>query len=151
MSLPSGYKRREYIQSSGTQYIDTGFKPNNNTKVVIDFELTENTGKHQIIFGARSSSSSGQYVTTWTEGAAFSNYQALDTSMEARRAEKEGVTSVYSALVDKAVPIEYGDYFRDTETGTTYRVTSNPEEKQAPRSASFTLKYFTAERKELPA
>lgn len=93
----------------------------------------------------------GGYITTWTEGAAFSNYQALDTSMEARRAEKEGVTSVYSALVDKAVPVEYGDYFRDTETGTTYRVTSNPEEKQAPRSASFSLKYFTAERKELPA
>ena len=93
----------------------------------------------------------GGYVTTWTEGAAFSNYQALDTSMQARRAEKEGVTSVYSALVDKAVPIEYGDYFRDVETGTTYRVTSNPEEKQAPRSASFSLKYFTAERKELPA
>lgn len=66
MSLPSGYKRREYIQSSGTQYIDTGFKPNNNTKVVIDFELTENTGKHQIIFGARSSSSSGQYVLGFT-------------------------------------------------------------------------------------
>lgn len=66
MSLPSGYKRREYIQSSGTQYIDTGFKPNNNTKVVIAFELTENTGKHQIIFGARSSSSSGQYVLGFT-------------------------------------------------------------------------------------
>lgn len=66
MSLPSGYKRLEYIQSSGTQYIDTGFKPNNNTKVVIDFELTENTGKHQIIFGARSSSSSGQYVLGFT-------------------------------------------------------------------------------------
>lgn len=66
MSLPSGYKRREYIQSSGTQYIDTGFKPNNNTKVVIDFELTENTGKHQIIFGARSSSNSEQYVLGFT-------------------------------------------------------------------------------------
>ena len=66
MSLPSGYKRLEYIQSSGTQYIDTGFKPNNNTKVVIDFELTENTGKHQIIFGARSSSNSEQYVLGFT-------------------------------------------------------------------------------------
>ena len=71
----------------------------------------------------------GGYVTTWTEGAAFSNYQALDTSMQARRAEKEGVTSVYSALVDKAVPIEYGDYFRDTETGTTYRVTGMTKDK----------------------
>ena len=92
----------------------------------------------------------GGYTIDWTEGATFQNYQALDTSMEARRAEKEGVTSVYSALVDKALPIEYGDYFKDTETGLTYRVTSNPSEKESPKSATFSLKYFTAERKELP-
>lgn len=92
----------------------------------------------------------GGYITDWQDGAEFMNYQALDASMEARRAEKEGVTSVYSALVDLSVPIEYGDYYRDKETGLTYRVTSNPEEKKAPASASFRLKYFTAERKELP-
>ena len=63
----------------------------------------------------------GGYIVEWTEGAEFTNYQALDTSMEARRAEKEGVTSLYSALVDKAVPIEYNDVFKDTETGQTYR------------------------------
>ena len=93
------------------------------------------------------------YITTWAEGAEFYNYQALDTSMEARRAEKEGVTSVYSALVNKAVPIEYGDYFRDKTTGDTYRVTSNPEERSAPKSAGPMiqgLKFFTVERKELP-
>ena len=92
----------------------------------------------------------GGYTIDWAEGATFQNYQALDTSMEARRAEKDGVTSVYSALVDKALPIEYGDYFKDTETGLTYRVTSNPSEKESPKSATFSLKYFTAERKELP-
>lgn len=91
----------------------------------------------------------GGYIVEWTEGAEFTNYQAMDTSMEARRAEKEGVTSIYSALVNKNVPIEYNDYFKDLETGLTYRVTSNPEEKTAPKSASFELKYFTAERKEL--
>ena len=90
------------------------------------------------------------YIIDWKDGVSFQNYQALDTSMEARRAEKEGVTSVYSALVDKALPIEYGDYFKDTETGLTYRVTSNPDEKQAPKSASFSLKLFTAERAVLP-
>ena len=31
MSLPSGYKRLEYIQSTGTQYIDTEYTPNPNT------------------------------------------------------------------------------------------------------------------------
>ena len=92
----------------------------------------------------------GGYTIDWTEGAEFQNYQALDTSMEARRAEKQGVTSVYSALVDKDVPIEYGDYFKEKESGTVYRVTSNPDEKQAPKSASFTLKFFTAERAVLP-
>lgn len=92
----------------------------------------------------------GGYTLDWKEGVEFQNYQALDTSMEARRAEKEGVTSVYSALVDKALPIEYGDYFKDVETGVTYRVTSNPSEKEAPKSATFALKFFTAERKALP-
>lgn len=92
----------------------------------------------------------GGYTVEWTDGAEFKNYQALDTSMEARRAEKEGVTSVYSALVDKAVPIEYNDYFRDTESGDTYRVASEPSEKQSPKSASFSLKFFTAEKRELP-
>ena len=38
MSLPSGYKRLEYIKSSGTQYIKTGFKPNQNTKVSAVFQ-----------------------------------------------------------------------------------------------------------------
>ncbi len=92
----------------------------------------------------------GGSITTWTDGIEFSNYQALDTSMEARRAEKEGVTNVYSVLVQKTVPIEYNDFFRDKTTGETYRVTSEPKEKQAPKSASFALKFFTAEKKALP-
>lgn len=98
----------------------------------------------------RTPDGAGGYITTWTEGAEFLNYQALDTSMEARRAEKEGVTSLYSALVNRDVPIEYNDFFRDRDTGETYRVTSEPKDKQAPKSASFALKYFTAERKALP-
>lgn len=98
--------------------------------------------------------SEGGYTTEWTEGAEFMNYQAFDNSMEARRAEKEGVTRLYSALVDKSVPIGYNDYFKDMDTGETYRVTSNPEEKEAPKFASPTiskLKYFTAEKRALPS
>lgn len=92
----------------------------------------------------------GGYMTTWTEGAEFENYQAIDTSMEARRAEQEGVTSVYSALVREDLPIEYNDAFKDKSTGLTYRVTSNPDEKKAPKSSTFDLKFFTAERWNLP-
>lgn len=93
----------------------------------------------------------GGYITAWTDGAEFTNYQALDTSMEARIAEKQGVTSVYSALVRKDLPIEYNDAFKDLETGQTYRVTSNPADKQTPPSSGMPpLKFFTAEKWSLP-
>lgn len=93
----------------------------------------------------------GGYKTTWTEGLDFENYQYMDTSMEARRAEKEGVKSLYSALVQRDFPLEYGDAFKDKNTGITYRVTSEPDEKKAPKSSTFDLKYFTVERWNLPS
>lgn len=40
--LPSGYKQLEYIQSSGTQYINTAFKPKSTSRVVMDFEFLKN-------------------------------------------------------------------------------------------------------------
>lgn len=92
----------------------------------------------------------GGYMTTWEEGVEFENYQVLDTSMEARRAQQEGVKSLYSALVDRDFPLEYNDVFKDKNTGLTYRVTSNPGEKKAPKSSTFNLKYFTVERWNLP-
>ncbi|WP_417293644.1 hypothetical protein [Dysosmobacter sp.] len=43
--LPSGYTQLAYIQSSGTQRIDTGFKPNQDSRVLIDADiLSTNTG-----------------------------------------------------------------------------------------------------------
>ena len=47
-------------------------------------------------------------------------------------------------------PLEYGDAFRDQNTGLTYRVTSNPDDSKAPKSSTFDLKYFTVERWSLP-
>ena len=34
--LPSGYTALEYLESSGTQAIDTGYKPNSDTRLVVD-------------------------------------------------------------------------------------------------------------------
>lgn len=113
--------------------------------------LLDDFGKEYVLLEKkRTPSPEGGWTTEWTDGAKFTSYQALDTSIEARRAEKEGVSSLYSGLVDQSVPIEFNDYFRDLETGETYRVTSNPEEKKSPRSASFSLKFFTAERRVPP-
>lgn len=48
--LPEGYTEVQYIQSSGTQYVDTGFKPNQDSRVLIKLSTSE-TGSHTV-FGA---------------------------------------------------------------------------------------------------
>ena len=54
-ALPSGYTQVEYIQSSGTQYIDTGFKPSWNSRVVVD--VSDIPSGNGMIFGCRNASS----------------------------------------------------------------------------------------------
>ena len=38
-TLPEGYTLLKYIESSGTQYINTGFNPNQNTRLLMDIEI----------------------------------------------------------------------------------------------------------------
>ena len=52
--LPSGYTQLEYIQSSGTQYVDTGVRQNQNSRVVVDFQLVSApAGSYAWIFEGR--------------------------------------------------------------------------------------------------
>lgn len=53
--LPDGYTQLEYIESTGTQYIDTGFKPNQNTVAEVVAQLKLGTGT-SFIFSARDGS-----------------------------------------------------------------------------------------------
>lgn len=58
--LPSGYTELEYIQSSGTQHIDTGFVPNQDTRVVMDFDAVSiPNGKTATLFSARGNGTNG--------------------------------------------------------------------------------------------
>ena len=67
MALPSGYSQLRYIQSSGTQYIDSGFKPNNNTRVVMDVQAVGTSGTY-FAFGARESNASKSFCFFHYEG-----------------------------------------------------------------------------------
>ena len=113
--------------------------------------LLDYYGKECVILNKTTQNSpEGGYITSWNECAHFTNYQALDTSTEAQIAEKQGLTALYNVLVEKSVPLAYGDYYRDIETQTTYRVTSEPSEVQAPASSSLNLKRYSAEKAVLP-
>ena len=55
MSLPNGYKRLEYIQSTGTQYIDSGvFVKSENLKIDLTFMYTASAGDSSL-YGAETS------------------------------------------------------------------------------------------------
>lgn len=55
-ALPSGYEQLEYIQSSGTQYINTDFTPTSATRVLMQVKVTNLTDTTALM-GTRNSSS----------------------------------------------------------------------------------------------
>lgn len=74
--LPEGYTQLNYIQSTGTQYIDTGFKPNQNTKIEADIKVT-NTSCH--VFGARNSYLSKAFALYWLSNSGLAVQVANST------------------------------------------------------------------------
>lgn len=87
----------------------------------------------------------GGYVTTWVEGAEFTAAITFDTSMEARTADKAGVTSLYTVTTSKALTLQYHDVFRRERDGKIFRVTSDGDDKFTPASATLNMRQVTAE------
>ncbi len=131
MSLPSGYTRLEYIKSSGTQYINTGFKPNQNTRVVVDAKpLSVTQAQLWCIFGVRTSvffelykaSTRNMrltflYGSTYTQGFDSLDYTKRQTfEINKNTATVDGTTLTYSAQTfQQAYPLFL---FASDNTGT---------------------------------
>lgn len=97
MSLPSGYKRLEYIESTGTQYIDTGFKPNQNTRVVMDVNPKDN-GVDDWFFDGRHAANKNSFGVYCQYGiSAKSWYSDYGTS----RLPIAGPSSTGRRIIDK--------------------------------------------------
>lgn len=61
--LPLGYKECKYLESTGTQYIDSNIKATENTKLELSFSIdTVEQGVSYRIFGARNSSNNKAFV-----------------------------------------------------------------------------------------
>ena len=57
MSLPSGYTKLEYIESTGTQYIDTGLSSPKGCRVKTKISYTSLSGSLSMIFGSHDATS----------------------------------------------------------------------------------------------
>lgn len=92
----------------------------------------------------------GGYINTWLEGVQFSAAIVYDTSIEARVADKQGVTNLYTVTTGKELTLDYHDVFRRVSDGKIFRVTSDGDDMHTPISAGLNMRQVTAEQWELP-
>ena len=87
----------------------------------------------------------GGFITSYAEGVEFQAAVTFDTSIEARLADKEGVTSLYTVTTPRNVVLEYRMVFMRKRDGKIFRVTSDGDDKFTPKSASLNMRQVTAE------
>lgn len=92
----------------------------------------------------------GGFSPEWVDGASFGATIIKNQSLEARIAEKDGLKSVYTVIVDKGIPLSFHDVFRREEDGQIFRVTSDIKDSEAPARSTVQIGKVTAEEYTLP-
>lgn len=87
----------------------------------------------------------GGYREEYVESVTFMSAITFDTSIEARRAEAEGVTSRYTVTTKREMTLEYHDVFKRLKDGKIFRVTSDGDDKYTPQSATLDMRQCTCE------
>ena len=92
----------------------------------------------------------GGYYSRWVEGASIKAAATFDTSIEARVAEVQGVTSRYTITTQKNINLQYHDVLKRVSDNKVFRVTSDGDDKKTPISATLNMRQVTAEEWEIP-
>ena len=87
----------------------------------------------------------GGVETVWTPGAKFTAAFTLYSSLEARRAEQEGVKNLYTIITSKLVTLMRGDVIQRIEDSKYFRITSDGTDDKTPRSAGLDMRKVSAE------
>ena len=97
--LPEGYTQLTHIESSGTQYIDTGFMPNQDTKVVMHYH-SSGIPSERVLFGARTAYKNTSY-SIWIQDSYFqtdygnnANKLSVDTTGDVIVTKDKAATSL---------------------------------------------------------
>ena len=96
------------------------------------------------------SDGAGGFYTEWSEGAEFFSAITYNNSVQAKIAEKQGVTNLYTVTAAKNVELEYHDVFKRVKDGKVFRVTSDGADNSTPNAASINMMQVSAEEWELP-
>lgn len=112
--------------------------------------LQENMEPCVLLEKTRQPDGMGGTIVTWSDGMTFEAAIVLDTSTIARVAEADGAKKLFRIYVPKGVQLDFHDVFRRAWDGKLFRVTSDPQDRQTPRSASIDVAAMNAEEWSLP-
>lgn len=92
----------------------------------------------------------GSFIYVWTESAEFQANARLDSSIQAKIAQVQGVTSLYTITTKKDITLEYHDVIKRISDRKIFRVTSDGDDSKTPDSAGLDMRQVSAEEFELP-
>lgn len=88
----------------------------------------------------------GGTVSTYKAGESFMCAIVFDTSLSARKADKEGVNDNYVIMTDKSVELVHGDVFQRLSDDQVFFVTTDWFENQTPAMATLNMRQVQAKR-----
>lgn len=92
----------------------------------------------------------GGFNTEYVEGARIKGAVVFNNSLEAKKAESQGVSSVYTLTTKKSVNLQYHDVLRRVRDGKIFRVTSDGDDLYTPDSATLNMRNVSCEEWQLP-
>ena len=87
----------------------------------------------------------GGTKTKYVDGIDIYGAMIFDSSMQARIAGAQGVSSVYTLTTKKNVMLEYHDVIRRARDNKVFRITSDGDDKYTPSSAGLDMRQVIAE------
>ena len=114
-------------------------------------EYIEMTGGCVMLDRQTVSDGYGGYSIQYVEGAEFDAAITLDSSIQAKIAEQQGVTGLYTVTTSKALNLQYHDVFKRVRDGKIFRVTTDGDDNATPASAGLNMRQVRAEEYTLPA
>ena len=136
-ALPAGYTELQYIESTGTQYIDTGLKGTQDTKVVLDFQLSGYNDKGYIL-GSRTSQNTNAFII----GSNDAKFSGDDASFPFAQFDSVTPTNVQQVskfdLNRHVYELSSGGFYID---GVLYITYSNPTNFSTPENITLFGRY----------
>lgn len=112
--------------------------------------LEEQMEKCTLIDKRRTPDGYGGTNVQWVDSeVVFEAAIVLDLSTEARIAEQQGVTNLYTITTKKSMNLQYHDVFRRESDKKIFRVKSDGDDKKTPGSATLNMRQVSAEEWEL--